>query len=924
MAGEPPRDIRVMAFRYPLIAWLFAAMLTSAVEAQPRGRIDLNGAWEFRLDPGNSGVEQRWFAEANAPFADRIQVPGTWQAQGFGEPSARLSHDYSGAGWYRRTIDVPETWRDKAVLLRIGGAHRITTVWVNGSEAGGYDGISSPFTFDISRFIRRGAKNTIVIRIENPAVTVEEDPERQKAKYPTGMLNYLGNWGGISAAVSLDAVPATHVESVLVLPDVERRQAAFRISMAGADASGVSVRVSVPSGSPVEQNLQGGKASLVLPLPNAPLWTPENPALLTAVIQLLRDGHEIDRYEQRFGLRQATTRGNMFLLNGKPYYLRGYGDDNIEVLTGFPASQKSVILERLKLAKSFGFNAVRFHSFVPPPEYFEAADEAGLLVMAELPAAYTQYFLPFRDYLRREMQQVLLSYRNHPSFLSLALGNELDLNWLKSDEERHELLASIAEFYKFAKELAPATLFLSTDGHDLRPTDMVSLGMWARPAADRPTLRHEFGEYYCSLPDVGLIDRFTGVIKPTWLEAKRDWIHSHGLEKRYPTYLENSRRLQQLGRKFQIERVRANSGITGYHYWLIVDFPGGTGEGDSWEEGWFDYFWQPKLRAEEGRKLNSPVLLLTEAAVDNRTLFAGERKTIRMRVSNYGDADIRNGRMSWALMDGARRISGSERDAVDAPLGSVSDIGDVVVDARGVRDARKLELIVSLEAAGQTSQNTWSFWTMPRPSTAAPEVPVVSAVRSAALRRLYPWMFDGESNLDARALLITNALDRHALAHLNRGGRVWLMLTDSPDRRGVSYFPAAGGALGTVVASGPALAGFPHEGFCDLQFYTLMHGAYPLPIDRWPGEFDPIIGGIRTTSAFLSKTKDLSRIAFAAEAKAAGGSLLITTLRLRENLDDAYPEAIAMFDSLLRYAAGPAFQPQQELSEAAWGRLVEE
>jgi beta-galactosidase len=330
------------------------------------------------------------------------------------------------------------------------------------------------------------------------------------------------------------------------------------------------------------------------------------------------------------------------------------------------------------------------------------------------------------------------------------------------------------------------------------------------------------------------------------------------------------------------------------------------------------------VRAEEGRKLNSPVLLLAGAAVDNRTLFAGERKTVPMRVSNYGDADIRNGRLSWAVMDGGRRVAGSERSGVNVPLGVVADVGDVVVDASGVRDARKLELVVSLESAGQSWRNSWDFWTMVRPRAAAPELPVVSAVRSAALRRLYPWMLGGESPMDARALLITNGLDRAALAHLKRGGRVWLLLGDSPDRRGVSYFPAAGGALGTVVASSPALAGFPNEGFCDLQFYSLLHGAYPLPIDRWPGEFEPIIGGIRTTSAFLSKTKDLSRVAFAAEAKAGGGSLLITTLRLRENLDDAYPEAIALFDSLLRYAASPAFQPRYELPAEAFSRLEEE
>ena len=104
-------------------------------------------------------------------------------------------------------------------------------------------------------------------------------------------------------------------------------------------------------------------------------------------------------------MRQLTTQGNVLLLNGKPLYLRGYGDDNIEVLTGFPPLAREVYLERLKQARSFGFNAVRFHSMTPPEEFFHAADEVGLLVMAELPAAYTQYVLPHRAFLRKELER---------------------------------------------------------------------------------------------------------------------------------------------------------------------------------------------------------------------------------------------------------------------------------------------------------------------------------------------------------------------------------------------------------------------------------------------------------------------------------------------------------------------------------------
>ena len=76
---------------------------------------------------------------------------------------------------------------------------------------------------------------------------------------------------------------------------------------------------------------------------------------------------------------------------------------------------------------------------VPTETFFEAADEAGLLVMAELPAAYTMHFLPHREYLKAELESTLRAYRNHPSFLSLAFGNEFNLDWLQSAEEKERI-----------------------------------------------------------------------------------------------------------------------------------------------------------------------------------------------------------------------------------------------------------------------------------------------------------------------------------------------------------------------------------------------------------------------------------------------------------------------------------------------------
>ncbi|MBN9662533.1 MAG: hypothetical protein J0H49_30320 [Acidobacteria bacterium] len=903
------------------------AVVPFAPAAEPaRQQLDLNGTWQFRLDPANAGLQEKWFASAD-PFPDKIAVPGAWQAQGFGTASPQLRHSFEGTAWYRRSVNVPANWAGQRTVLRLGGAHRRVTLFVNGVELGGHDGFSAPFEFDISSAIRPGSDNSIVLRIENPPVVIETSPDLQKPVMPTGMLNYIGNWGGIYGSVELAAEPRTRLASVLVTSDVSRRRVSFRIRVdAPGQARPLTISVTVPgapaASQPVAASASEPEAVVEVDAAKLPLWSPDDPQMLTASIQLLDQNRTVDRLEQRFGYREVTTRGGTILLNGKPLYLRGYGDDNVEVLTGFPPSSKAVFTERLKLSRSFGFNAVRFHSMTPPAAYFEAADEVGMLVMAELPAAYTQYFFAHRDFLKRELTSTLLAYRNHPSLLSLAFGNEFNLDWLKTEPDRTEFLASIADFYRTGKQLAPATLILSNDGFDMRPTDMVSLYHGA--PADRPTVRHEFGQYYCSLPDISLKEKFTGVMLPTWLEAKTKWVADNHLESLYPAYVRNSQRLQQLGRKYQIEKVRANGDVSGYHYWLIVDYPGGTGEGDSWEEGWFDYFWKPKgITPEEGRALNTPVLLLLDAGVDDRTLWAGEPKQVGVLVSNYGAEAVRQGRLSWELRDGGQRIAGAVLSGVEAELGKVSKIGSIPLDAGSASAARKLELRLTLDTGHGEYRNTWQFWAYPKPKQpAAPAIPVVSHLRLSALQRQYPWLQSKSAQLTPQSLLITEDLDAAALAHLQAGGRVWLLLRQTLERRGAEFFPASGGAAGTMITDHPALSGFPQDGLADLQFYNLIDGAFPLPIDKWPQQIQPIVGGIRTTSSFLSKTKNLSRIAYAVEGKVGPGRLLVTTLRLREHFDEAYPAAMTLFDSLLRYTTGPQFDPKETIPEPAIRRLA--
>jgi hypothetical protein len=113
------------------------------------------------------------------------------------------------------------------------------------------------------------------------------------------------------------------------------------------------------------------------------LWSPTKPNLYVATIQLFRGEVPVDEMAIRFGMRKIEAKDQRILLNGKPIFLRGFGDDAIEPLTGFPPASKEVYRKRFETAKKYGFFFVRYHSWCPPPECFEAA-AMSVVVLAGL------------------------------------------------------------------------------------------------------------------------------------------------------------------------------------------------------------------------------------------------------------------------------------------------------------------------------------------------------------------------------------------------------------------------------------------------------------------------------------------------------------------------------------------------------------
>ncbi|MFV2069720.1 MAG: sugar-binding domain-containing protein, partial [Pirellulales bacterium] len=205
----------------PVIVGLFVFALTlspcgDSVAQEARQRLELNGTWQFRLDPEDVGLARGWFA-AEVDYPDEIQVPGCWQAQGFGPSRGHLRHDYQGKAWYRRVVHVPGDWSGKRIGIHVGAASNTADIYVNGRNVGFVEEFLTPYEFDVTDAVRPGKENVIACCVNSTGVA------------PRGMFNMIGRWGGLNREVFLEARSDPMIDGVFVIPDVRDQTARTQV-----------------------------------------------------------------------------------------------------------------------------------------------------------------------------------------------------------------------------------------------------------------------------------------------------------------------------------------------------------------------------------------------------------------------------------------------------------------------------------------------------------------------------------------------------------------------------------------------------------------------------------------------------------------------------------------------------------------------
>jgi beta-galactosidase/beta-glucuronidase len=350
--------------------------------------LNLNGEWEFEIDQGDSGFE-RGLVERS--LNSKILVPFC--------PESKLSGientDFLEAVWYRRELQVPDSWKGRRVLLHFQACDYDTTVWVrvgDGAfvEVGRHRGGFTPFTCNLNGLVEGGDRITIVVRARDSHL-----PPQPRGKQSQRFENYecfYTRTTGIWQTVWMEPVPRTHLRRTHITPDVNR--GAFRIEQRVMNArSGLTVRatlrdeqgVVVIGESIIEADLIQS-FDLTIPEARRRLWAIEDPHLYDLDLEVFdENGVLLDSARSYCGLRGIAIEGQTIKLNGEVVFQRlvldqGYWPDGI-----MTAPTDDDLKRDIEISQAAGFNGARLHQKVFEERFLYYADKMGYLCWGEFP-----------------------------------------------------------------------------------------------------------------------------------------------------------------------------------------------------------------------------------------------------------------------------------------------------------------------------------------------------------------------------------------------------------------------------------------------------------------------------------------------------------------------------------------------------------
>lgn len=909
------------------VAWSAAVAAAPAYKetaSEKDCQFNLAGSWSFQLDEKKLGVDQQLFSQK---LSDTIALPGSTDQAGKGNLNQRQEYNrltrrylWTGWAWYQREIEIPADWAGKRVELFLERTKR-ARVWFNDKDCGEQESLVVPHVYELTAKAVPG-RHRVTILVDNANLPPVGN-SHQTAEHTQS------NWNGILGRIELRATDSVWLDNVQVHPLYEER--AFRVvaTLGGQTVTGGTMQVAV-GGRRVEAPIAAGartaEATLVLGT-DASTWDEWNPAFHRVAVTIQGKsaaGSFRDRREVSAGLRSFSAKGTQFAINGRTTFLRGKHDACVFPLTGYAPMDKEAWKKQMAISKTYGINHYRFHSWCPPAAAFEAADELGIYMHPELPYWGGYGDRKVFEYQLREGKRIIDTYGNHPSFVMLALGNELCgdgnqmqevVSALRAHDQRRRLYAKGSNVALHAQKPGDdyMTMFRTKHrggnvrgsyAHSDPPMGIIQSGP-ANTMSDlaegiegiaMPVIGHEIGQYQI-FPDFKEIPRYTGVMEARNFMIMRDRMKQRGMLDQAEEFLQASGCLSALCYKADMELALRTKGFGGFQLLDLQDFPGqGTAL-----IGILNAFMEPKgvVTPEEWRNSCDERVIL--ARFSQYTWTTDQTFEASLQLFNYGKGSLPEAVIEWSLLDGnGTALRSGKTPAFSAEQGALVDAGKISIPLKGLSVPSKYRLSLSMKSGSIRVNNEYPIWVYENtPSKLAS---------------------DSE-------LKVSDRLDKPTLDHLSNGGTVMLfgsaeLLIGSsvpgfftPDFWCWPMFKNPSGIMGFLVnPTHPALARFPSGTHSDWQWFDIAMHSTPFVLDEMPAGYRPIV-------QVIDNFDRSHRLGLVDEYKYNGGRVLFVACELSKL--EVSIAGRALVKSLHAYASSKEFKPSVDLPKRIEYRFLE-
>lgn len=924
--------------------------------------INLAGTWGIKLDPENKGIDEQWYLST---FSNFLHLPGSLQAQGYGDNVTENTKWWSGAitglwklspiyakyrqpdnikifewlqpdkhyigtAWYSKEFIVPQHWSGKRIKLSLERVHWVSQLYVNGRHIGSSMRLGTPHEFDIGEACHTG-KNRLVIKIDNSRV-VDLGDNAHSVSDQTQTA-----WNGMVGNMAVSCCPDVEIAHVEVYPDIARKKIKIQLTIANhkklnavailqihAQSYNVPKETVLPvlkksihlKGSDVYEELEYDMGA------NPSLWDEFTPALYKLFVNIEVGAKGIGESKTiTFGMREIRCEGRKILLNNKSIYLRGNVDCAVFPFNGYPEMEVDWWKHTWKIHKAWGFNHVRFHSWCPPKAAFIAADEIGVFLQPEAGEWAVINKQEQVDFLHQEAEAMLKTYGNHPSFMMMSLGNELRttaailkqfiVNWQKDNRRLYSGKINgqpiIAEFDFYCSRQSPGKNRLRyVNGWP--PTPAIS---WFYER--EPSTHIKFEQAVLDYPKP-ILAHETGqrCVYPDVVNQPQKFTGS--LKAAYLTIAKEQ--LQERGMLNQVKDFVLASGLWQNELYKEEFEAGFRTEGlagfqflslvdfpgqQTAPVGVLDYFYHTKGHITAPQFRKFCHHTVILAEMKKRTWFTNETFSFELKLSNFSGHNIAAAELQMQM--------NSATDAVfhypitKIPLAKQGSLTDIGHFEWTLNSIKKAgKYTLSVKLKISDNETIVNDWSF--------------------------WVYPAEiPQIDESGIYIVQKFDENVADKLKNGATV-LLLPRQQDLKGnlgpcfASFYWTAMGLNGGESSAGglltnpehPVFKYFPTDFHSNWQWWELLTKASPMILDEfeaenpWPLTYNPLV-------QMVPSWKLNRKLAVLAEAKVGNGKLMICSMDISTNLSERKVAAWFRY-SLLCYLKSNRFNPQTQLTTA--------